>query len=169
MDHRQVEARVRGPFAVRNRKIALVDKVAEINGSKLPSNGQVIGYFLYQREKNKGRKNTQIAAMVFDEIIRFYQNASNIPTKSRPIVVKKINDYHSRYIQVKTTRKRGKCGQEVITETQFVNESDDLFDISTNDALDEMEDEEAKNFLHSQRQPGRPGKSETHCKSRILN
>ncbi len=139
---------------------SLVEKICEIRGDKLPSNRQVIGYFSFLRDVNKNMKTREIAAIVGDEITRFYRNANNIPTITPNNVVEKIVRCYKTFVktkQAKSRRVRDPRPAEVIDMRLFISNLDNLFDISREDALNEIKDENTKIFLQNQRLPGRIG------------
>lgn len=129
-----------------------------MNGAKLPSNAQVLGFFSYVQKSNPKMDKKQISQVVYDEIIRFYENA-NIPTK---YPTKKIYDFFEEYRGIKKSlnRTRPMYATEIYNSEVFIKKLDDLFDISKSDALETIKDQRIKTFLEGQRQPGRPGNPE---------
>lgn len=135
-----------------------ITPIKEITGRKLPSNGDVIAFYVYLRTVNANISAAQIVNSVYDEVVRFYKN-TNIPTKERRLVEKKISQLYDKYLRTKSikNRKRDMYQKEKQSLNEFMNDLDNLFDISILDA--QIDNDEYKTFLENQRKPGRPGRN----------
>jgi hypothetical protein len=125
-----------------------------ITGSKLPSNGQVLGRFfkLHQHEN----KTIQVSAMETAREVFSFWNRARIPTRLECHVINKIKELHSVWQGLKKNASR-------TTETQkgkekaFIDTLGDLFDIAHADALTLITIIEDRDFLLAQRDKGRRG------------
>uniref|UniRef100_A0A2S2RA28 Uncharacterized protein n=1 Tax=Sipha flava TaxID=143950 RepID=A0A2S2RA28_9HEMI len=125
-----------------------------INGSKLPSNGQVLAVLFYNIREVKLTIN-ESANLAVHECVIFWEKA-RIPTKSLPNCVKKLVDLHQVW---RGLQKNAKKTQDVFKQHQqaFTDSLNNLFDIAHADALQLIKIEEDKIFLKHQREPGRVG------------
>ncbi|KAJ6639390.1 hypothetical protein Bhyg_12134 [Pseudolycoriella hygida] len=145
-----------GSGSVRFRSQSLtVEEISEINGPKLPSNGQVIGYFLFLHRTERDIQT--VAKLVFHEVKRFYDNAQ-IRVRDERNSIKRIKSFYYKYHELKKgiDRNRPLSSKTKTDIRNFSSTQDDFFDISHNDALDTLDDK-TKQFLLSQRLPGREG------------
>lgn len=137
------------------KEIFLIGDVKhQITGSKLPSNGQVLGVLFYNiREVNLSVNES--ANLTIRECIIYWEKA-RIPTKSLPNCVKKLI---SLYQVWRDLQKNAKKTQEVFEQRrqEFLSNLDNLFDIAHADALQLIKINEDRIFLEHQRKPGRPG------------
>lgn len=126
----------------------------ELMGSRLPSNGQVIGRFLHFHQKMK-KTIRESAAKVINEVNGFWLKA-HIPVKAPQHSTKKVEKLFEEWKSLKSHRKRTTAGHKEKEQT-FVNNLEDLFDIAHADALTTMRVQEDIEFLHAQREKGRRG------------
>lgn len=137
------------------KSIFLVGDVQhQINGSKLPSNGQVLAVLFYNIREVKLTIN-ESANLAVRECVIFWEKA-RIPTKSLPNCVKKLVDLHQVW---RDLQKNAKKSQDVFKQRQqkFTDNLDNLFDIAHADAFQLIKIEEDKIFLQQQRETGRVG------------
>lgn len=136
-------------------KIAFVGTVVDqIVGGKLPSNRQV--YELFFHNMRIDRKTARESAnLVKDAVIIFWKQA-RIPTKDPARIVDKIMKMYDKWQKLKKSHtKRG--ATQIEAERAFNDMLDDLFDIAGEGALENMTNEDDKQFLIRQREKGRPG------------
>jgi len=137
------------------KSIFLVGDVQhQINGSKLPSNGQVLAVLFYNIREVKLTIN-ESANLAIRECVIFWEKA-RIPTKSLPNCVKKLVDLHQVW---RDLQKNAKKSQDVFKQRQqkFTDNLNNLFDIAHADAFQLIKIEEDKIFLQQQRETGRVG------------
>lgn len=127
---------------------------AQIFGSKLPSNKQVLCVFFYNH-RTVNLTIRESAALTIREVSVFWSKA-RIPVRKEQHCIMKLEALHNEW---KSLRKNKNKSQEVFRgrENDFVNKLNDLFDIAQMDALSLMANEIDKKFLLSQREKGRPG------------
>lgn len=133
-----------------------ISGIDEISGEKLPSNEQVIGFYIHLRRTNPIMHAARIVEAVYDELVRFYRNIG-IPTKSRKEVEKQISQLYTKYQNMKDIRNRRRAmyDTEKINLAEFIDDLENLFDISLPDG--QVDVEEYRQFLENQRLPGRIG------------
>lgn len=126
-----------------------------ISGSKLPSKRDCLSVLFYNMRLKKLNLSAS-ANLVVDECLRFWVKA-RIPTKHKPDCVKKVKNLHAEWAKLK------KCKNKKMTATSqkklkdFQDSLDNLFDISHEEALKLLKNEEDRQFLLQQKKPGRPG------------
>jgi hypothetical protein len=132
----------------------LVHPAESIEGGKLPSREQVLGYFLHHHI-NQNKTVRMSATETVSRVEEFWSQAG-IPMQHRQDVIKKIERLFDEWKILKKSKSR-------VTETQKKNEAcfmsklHDLFDIGHADAFTLLKNQEDKAFLRLQRQKGRPG------------
>lgn len=138
------------------RKIEIIGEVShQINGAKLPSIRQTLQVFFYNLRFVKTSLN-ESAKLAVDAILIFWQQA-RIPTARVDYCVEKLLKTYEKWKNIlKTAPSKRSRAQKEVAEI-FSSTLDDLFDIATKDALQEMRIDEDKQFLILQRQKGRPG------------
>lgn len=126
----------------------------QINGSKLPSNGQVLAVLFYNIREVKLTIN-ESANLAVRKCIIFWEKA-RIPNKSLPNCVKKLVDLYQVW---RGLQKNANKTQNVFKQRQqaFTDNLDNLFDIAHADALQLIKIEGDKIFLKHQRESGRVG------------
>lgn len=143
-------------LSLRNKNsIYLVGSIDfNIVGSKLPSNRQVLSVFFYNVRVVK-LKTRESASLVIREVMIFWEKA-RIPIKQNQHCISKVLKIYDewRYLQ-KNNKKDGNVFRE--RENAFKSNLDNLFDVAHADALSMLKIEEDRQFLISQRQPGRVG------------
>ena len=128
--------------------------ITEITGSKLPSNRQVLGRFLYIHSKEK--QTVHCSATTTARELCIFWNKARIPMRQECHVINKIKDLHARWQSLKkNASRRTDCQQR--KEDVFVNILDDLFDIAHSDAMTLIQLSEDRDFLVAQREKGRRG------------
>ena len=134
-------------------KVYLVEHyLDEIKGSKLPSNKQVLAFFLNVHRKQK--KTVLVAATLTVESIAELWNRATIPIRHKQDCIKKVQGLFAKWRALKKNagrRSEKQCGKE----EEFTRAFEDLFDIAH--ALQMIIIEEDRQFLIAQRQPGRRG------------
>ena len=132
--------------ATRNqKKLYLLDSyVDKINGAKLPSNKQALGYFLYLYcEKNFTIRKA--ANLTIEKIFVFWQRAS-IPVKQKQNALIKLEKYFQKWQSLQKHKLRDSDNQRQ-QEEAFKECLDNLFDVAHAQALHVMTNEEDKKFL----------------------
>lgn len=136
-------------------KLYLLDSYVEnITGSKLPSNRQALGYFLFLHRQNK-HPTKQAAALTIEKIFAFW-NKANIPVRPKQHCVKKLETLFHKWQGLHKHAARKTSFQEM-HEKAFTDCLEDLFDIAHADALNMITIDEDKQFLMAQREKGRRG------------
>lgn len=133
----------------------LVGKCEEqILGSKLPSKRQVLQTWYYHIRNNKLQVN-ESARLVVDEVLQFW-NRARLPSLSEDNCFKKLKKLYDdlRNVQKNSKSKYETCQQKV---NSFKADLDMLFDVAHLEALQLITDEEDKQFLLKQLEPGRVG------------
>ena len=142
--------------ATRNeKKIYLLDSyVVDITGSKLPSNKQAMGHFLYLHREGKHTIRTA-ATLTIEKIFVFWEKAC-IPVKQKRNAITKLENLFRSWLNLQKNEKRQSITQK--THEENVKQSlDNLFDVAHANALSLMTIEEDKHFLLAQREKGRRG------------
>lgn len=137
-------------------KIDLIGKTSHIiTGAKLPSIKQVLQVFFYNtRFVHLNAKESAKLAIAATKL--FWQQA-RIPVREDHKSVDKLIKLYEKWKVVQKTISHKRSDAQKNAVKTFVENLDDLFDISTADALETMKIEEDKQFLEMQRQKGRPG------------
>lgn len=126
----------------------------DITGAKLPSNGQVLQYFLNLHRIKK--KTIRVAAgEVTDKVLQFWEKA-NIPVRHKPDCVNQVNKLFDKWNSLKNNSSR-KTETQKLKENEFTDTFENLFDIAHVNALNLMKIKEDKDFLIAQREKGRRG------------
>lgn len=144
-------------------KLRYVESIGYVShiilGAKLPSIGQVLQVFFSNvRFVHIGRQNCarHSAELAVDSALVFWQQA-RIPTRAKDKCRDKLLKLYDEYRKVHKDSADKRPGSSKVKVENFKAKLDDLFDIASADALNEMTVEEDKNFLLMQRQNGRPG------------
>ena len=125
-----------------------------IYGSKLPSKGQVLSFFLYLHI-NTEKTIRDSATTVVNQTSKFWEKAK-IPVIRKNTAITKLEKLYQVYQSLKKGRKRSTPQQQ--KQSEFIADLPNLFDIATTDALTMMSNHEDKHFLTAQREPGRRGR-----------
>lgn len=135
--------------------IDLVGRIShQITGAKLPSNRQVLQVFFYNmRIVNLNARES--ANLTFKAVLVFWEQA-RIPMRYESRCVDRIIALYGTWQKLQKNR-RSRTASQTRSEGAFEDSLDDLFDISSADALEKMRIEEDKKFLIMQRKKGRPG------------
>lgn len=138
----------------KSRNFYLLPSNDDITGAKLPSNQQVLSYFLHRHKELKETIRAASTATV-DKLIEFW-NRARIPTRHKQDIIKKVEKTFSEWQALKknATRRSEKQQQK---EASFTSTFNVLFDVAHADALSLIKIEEDKAFLIAQREPGRHG------------
>lgn len=144
------------------QNIDLIGKTAhQITGAKLPSNRQVMQVFFHNmrfvyQNKLPDDKSKNSAKLAIDATKVFWHQA-RIPVREDHKCVAKVQKMYENWMSIRKTRedKRSKTQKQIAQS--FIDSLDDLFDIASKDALDQIQIEEDKIFLEMQRKKGRPG------------
>lgn len=139
----------------KNRGFYLLKESHEkLLGSKLPSNGQVLGVLLHHHY-NKKKCLKESANIVLLELYEFWEKA-RIPTKRKDHLLEKMIKLHAEWTKLKKNKnKRSNVQQR--NEERFQESLKDLFDIAHQNALAMITEEQDRQFLINQRKPGRIG------------
>jgi hypothetical protein len=127
---------------------------AEIVGSKLPSIRQVLSRVFYEIRHNK-LKARDGATVTVNEVLKFWERA-RIPTRKKQKCVDKVIEVYNE-LRGLWKSKLKTSSIECMKREDFVNRLENLFDIAARDALQIIKIEEDRQFLISQRKPGREG------------
>lgn len=135
-------------------KSYLLNPSDDIIGSKLPSIGQVLSFFLQNHLVLK-LTVSQSAIIVIDKVMTFW-NKAQIPVQDVSYARKKVMKLFEDWRLLKKNTKRASTTQRN-SEAAFQERLETLFDIAHKDALLMMKNPEDKAFLIAQREPGRRG------------
>lgn len=126
----------------------------QILGAKLPSKKQVLSVFFYNhRVRNLPVRAS--AGLVVDELCVFWGKAL-IPVHRKDQCIDKVVALHDNWRKLQKHAGR-QTEAHITNEKAFVDDLENLFDVATVNALDIIQNDEDKQFLILQRQPGRPG------------
>lgn len=141
------------------QNIQIIGKTShQILGAKLPSNRQLLQVLFYNMrfvDQNKQKYAKSSAKLAIDAAKIFWQQA-RIPREDHKCVEKLLKLYEDWKSIVKTRPEKRSTNQNEFADS-FTNSLDDLFDIASQNAMNEMRIEEDKRFLEMQRKKGRPG------------
>ena len=126
----------------------------EIRGTKLPSKGQVLSFFLHLHLNNK--KTVRDSATIVVNCVTNFWDQAKIPIIRKDTVVSKVEKLYKHYQSIKKGKSRRSALQKQ-KESEFVAELPNLFDIASINALAVMENQEDREFLLAQCEPGRRG------------
>lgn len=136
-------------------EVYLVGKLDhQILGAKLPSNRQVLCTFFYNLRIVKLNVRDS-AKLVAEEVAIFYGKA-RIPLPSNLNCALKVERLYNEWREMQKSSNR-RLPSQLQKEKLFTEQLDDLFDMSHNDALQMITNEEVRDFLIAQRQKGRVG------------
>lgn len=136
-------------------KVYLVENYEEdIKGSKLPSNKQVLCFFLYNH--NKLNETVHASATKTVEQVAEFWNRARIPIRYKQDCIKKVTGLFEKWKGIKKNAGRQTATQKG-KEAAFKSMFEDLFDIAHANALEMISVEEDRQFLIAQREPGRRG------------
>lgn len=137
-------------------KIDLIGNTShQITGAKLPSNKQVLKVMFYNmRFVRLSAKESAKLAINSTQI--FWQQA-RLPIREEHRNIEKLMKLYEKWKKIQKTVTDKRSTNQNQAADQFVESLDDLFDISTIDALETIKIDEDKQFLQMQRQKGRPG------------
>lgn len=140
------------------RKIDLVGNVChQITGCQLPSNRQVLQLFFYNIRFVNVKPNAKTGAkLTIDAVLIFWRQA-RIPTRRIDECIKKLLDLYEKWNFVQKSIPSKRTGMTKQSENEIVESLDDLFDISSADALNCIKIESDRKFLVLQKMKGRPG------------
>lgn len=135
------------------RHIEMIGDVChQITGAKLPSNRQILQMFFYNMRFAKFTAKGS-AKLTVDAALIFWQQA-RVPTRETHKCAEKLLKLYEKY---RSIQKKIQSKYPLSKTSEFIETLDDLFDIASVDALDEMKIEEDKAFLLMQREKGRRG------------
>uniref|UniRef100_A0A8D8TNB5 Uncharacterized protein n=1 Tax=Cacopsylla melanoneura TaxID=428564 RepID=A0A8D8TNB5_9HEMI len=127
---------------------------SQIVGIKLPSNKQVLSVLFYNLREIK-LSNAKSISLAIRETLVFWEKA-RIPTRGQDKCEQKLKSLHNEWRELqKSKTKKSEVARK--KEEKFVNELENLFDISHANAMEMITIEQDKLFLTNQRQPGRVG------------
>lgn len=127
----------------------------QITGSKLPSLKQVLQVLFYNMRFAKlGLKES---AKLTIDAASIYWHQAKIPIREEHKCVDKLVKVYNHWQKLKKNVPEKRSDTKKKDIETFIDSLDDLFDISTSDALETMKIDEDRKFLEMQRQKGRPG------------
>lgn len=127
----------------------------QIVDDKLPSNRQVLSVFFFNT-RLLGHTKEESVRLVVKEVEVFWEKAK-IPTSKSDYCGKKVMKLYEEYRSLqKTVKQPHKSKNFLEAEKKFTDNLENLFDISSMNAIKNL-DVEVKEFLLLQRQKGRPG------------
>ena len=124
----------------------------DITGAKLPSNKQVLQYFLHPHCILRKPVRTA-AGEVVKKLFIFWVKA-NITVRHKPDCINQVQKLFKRWVGLKKNSSRNTSTQKA-KENEFSDKFEDLFDIAHSNALSMIVNEDDKNFLIAQREKGR--------------
>lgn len=138
----------------RRKSVFLVDTyLTDITGTKLPSVGQVLRFFLH--DVNQSGQNQRDSANKTYNKVKLFWDRARIPTALKCNIVKKIIGLYNKWTSLKKSKRRSQT--QIANENAFKKSLPCLFDIAHKNALQMITIEEDRKFLISQRQEGRVG------------
>lgn len=137
------------------KKRYLVAPLETIPGAQLPSAREVLGLVIYKLDVEK--KTISVSAHEVSLIVEEVWARARIPMQRIDKVATKIKKLHKEYALIRKNKKRTTSTQSE-RENKFGEELNDLFDVAHADAMAIMKNEEDKDFLLAQREPGRRGR-----------
>ena len=141
-------------MATRSKDFLVVPQT-EVIGSKLPSNREVLGVVLHRLQLKKTTLR-DVTLAVTPMVAQFWDMA-RIPMIRKDNIVTKIEKLHREYELLKKGRYR-RSEAQISKEKDFEVLLDNLFDVAHGNALTMMTNQEDKQFLLAQREPGRRGR-----------
>ena len=141
-------------MATRSKDFLVVPQT-EVIGSKLPSNREVLGVVLHRLQLKKTTLR-DVTLAVTPMVAQFWDMA-RIPMIRKDNIVTKIEKLHREYELLKKGRYR-RSEAQISKEKDFEVLLDNLFDVAHGNALTMMTNQEDKEFLLAQREPGRRGR-----------
>lgn len=119
-----------------------------VSNSDLPTIKQVLAVLFYNLRRFKNSLDIS-AKLAVEECLIFWKKA-RIPTREVYKCVEKLKNEYSRWRKITKNLSRDSDTQKK-NEADYKQTIDKLFDIASGNALQLMEDEEDKIFLHRQR------------------
>lgn len=129
--------------------------VKKFHGSKLPSNRDALGVFLRRHVEEK-ETIRESATKTIRDLIPFWVGKARIPVRPEHHAIKQLEILFQTWKDLKRLRNR-RTPAQIKKEETFVDNLDDLFDISHANALSMIVLQEDKEFLLAQREKGRRG------------
>src|SRR6218665_3325061 len=126
----------------------------KLNGSKLPSNRQVLSIFFYRHNSLKETIHDS-SRDVIREAVQFWDKA-RIPIQPEHRAILKLEKLYKKRVKLKKNAKRQTNTQKE-KETEFVDDLDNLFDMAHMNALNLIKIKKDREFLVSQGENGRRG------------
>ena len=123
----------------------------EIRRTKLPSKEQVLSFFLHLHLNNK--KTVRHSATIVVNCVTNFWDQAKIPIIRKDTVVSKVEKLYKHYQSIKRGKSRRFASQKQ-KESEFVAELPNLFNIASINAPAVMENQENREFLLAQREPG---------------
>ena len=102
------------------------------------------------------KKTVRDSATIVVNCVTNFWDKAKIPIIRKDTVVSKVEKLYKHYQSIKRGKSRRSALQKQ-KESEFVAELPNLFDIASIDALAVMENQEDREFLLAQREPGRRG------------
>lgn len=135
-------------------EVYMLGSVKEVlTGTKLPSVGDVLRFYLHQLKTSTTKHEAAVATL--NEVKTFWDKA-RIPMRRIDNAVKQLEDLVKRWEGLKKNKARRTVTQ-VANEDALYDILNDVFDIAHQDALDMIKIPEDKAFLLAQREKGRRG------------
>ncbi|KAG0716435.1 hypothetical protein GWK47_009757 [Chionoecetes opilio] len=141
-------------MATRSKDFLVVPQT-EVIGSKLPSNREVLGVVLHRLQLKK--MTLRDVTLAVTPMVAQFWDMARIPMIRKDNIVTKIEKLHREYELLKKGRYR-RSEAQISKEKDFEVLLDNLFDVAHGNALTMMTNQEDKEFLLAQREPGRRGR-----------
>ena len=123
-----------------------------LTGSKLPSIGDVLRLYLHRVKTSNTKHESAISTI---KEVQAYWGKARIPMRRIDHAAKKLEELVGRWEALRKNKRRRTKTQ--IEKDTFTISFNDLFDVSHQDALTLMNNDEDKQFLLKQREKGRQG------------
>lgn len=127
----------------------------QITGAKLPSIRQILQVMFYNIRFTK-LNSKESAKLAINAAVIFWKQA-RIPVREQRRCVDKLMKVYDHWGKLQKTHPEKRTDANKNDIQIFVDSLDDLFDISTPDALKTIKIDEDRKFLEMQKQKGRPG------------
>ena len=123
----------------------------DITGARLPSNKQVLQYFLHLHQIQNKPVHTA-AGEVVKKLSTFWAKA-NVPVRHKPDCINQVQKLFKCWVDLKKNSSRNTSTQKA-KESEFSDKFEDLFDIAHANAMSMIANKD-KNSLIAQREKGR--------------
>lgn len=142
------------------QKIDMIGKTShQITGAKLPSNRQVLQVMFYNmRFVDRGKqKDAKRSAKLAIDAAKIFWHQARIPIHEEHRCVERLMKLYNDWKNIRKTAPDKRSDAKIKVAEEYIERLDDLFDIASPNALNEIKIAEDRQFLEMQRQKGRPG------------